>query len=399
MVKFLEVTFFFLVCVLAAVNGIEFIENVSLEEGDSCETKAGEPGVCRLLTSCGVYYEGLKNKTMEYESMIRCSFIDLDEVICCPLNDNPSKLIQLLTGEVGTNTPRGTRQPAETVPTRISGNDRPSVAACKRYSGTKLGFHILDGLPVAPGEYPHMGGLVYPLGGGASGFDYRCASSLISERYVLTAAHCVNDPLALPTFVRLGVVVWNATEDDEDSDGILPVDIPIENITIHRLYNPRIRHHDIALIRLNQDVEFSSFVRPACLHQDTQDLDSNTRLVVCGWGVTDVQTRQRSGILLQTNVTTVPMKECNSTHLAFHLPTSSYRVGLNNGQYCAFDPEFKKDACESDSGGPLQLVNNGDSTIVGVISYGFSCATNIPAVYARVAHYLDWIESIVWPSA
>ncbi|XP_055843948.1 serine protease persephone-like [Episyrphus balteatus] len=398
MVKFLEVSFCFMACILLAVNGMEISEaGLSLEEGASCKTRTGEPGVCKLLTSCREYYEGLKNKTMEYDFMIRCSFINMDEVICCPsFNDNPSELSQLLTDKIATGTPRDSKQANVTEKTQISGIERPSVAACRKYSAEKLGFLILCiPLPVVPGEYPHMGGLIYPVG---DGVEYRCSSSLISERYLLTAAHCVTHPGSVPTFVRLGVVMWNITADDEDSDGLTPVDIPIENITIHPLYNVRTQHHDIALIRLNQDVKISAFVQPACLYTDTKDIDSNTNLVVVGWGVTDVITRLRSPVLLQTNMTTVPINKCNSTHIDSYPTKSSFKVGLNEGQYCAYDPKLNKDACDSDSGGPLQLVNNGESTIVGVVSYGISCESKFPSVYTRVAYYLDWIESIVWPA-
>lgn len=41
---------------------------------------------------------------------------------------------------------------------------------------------------------------------------------------------------------------------------------------------------------------------------------------------------------------------------------------------------------------------NGMSTVVGVTSFGISCGSALPSVYARVAFYLDWIESIVWPN-
>ena len=54
-------------------------------------------------------------------------------------------------------------------------------------------------------------------------------------------------------------------------------------------------------------------------------------------------------------------------------------------------------------GGPLQIYNkekvNCMYTIIGVVSYGQAdCGTlGIPGIYTRVFHYLDWIESIVWP--
>lgn len=54
---------------------------------------------------------------------------------------------------------------------------------------------------------------------------------------------------------------------------------------------------------------------------------------------------------------------------------------------------------QGDSGGPLQVIMPSNfATIVGVTSFGTSCGTDIPSVYARVAFYLDWLESVIWPN-
>lgn len=55
-----------------------------------------------------------------------------------------------------------------------------------------------------------------------------------------------------------------------------------------------------------------------------------------------------------------------------------------------------KDSCQGDSGGPLVVRNatNTDWLQVGVVSYGFTCATTYGA-YAKVASQFDWIGQYV----
>ncbi|XP_055839090.1 uncharacterized protein LOC129907073 [Episyrphus balteatus] len=88
MAKWLDF-FCLLAWILAAVNGQQYnlakFPNRILKEGESCQIKTGGPGVCTLLTSCEVYLEALKTESIEYSSIVRCSFKGQDEVICCPL--------------------------------------------------------------------------------------------------------------------------------------------------------------------------------------------------------------------------------------------------------------------------------------------------------------------------
>lgn len=63
--------------------------------------------------------------------------------------------------------------------------------------------HILKGVPVDDGVYPHMAAIAINSIGT---IRFRCGGSLISSRHVLTAAHCVNDVNEPPVYVRLGTV-------------------------------------------------------------------------------------------------------------------------------------------------------------------------------------------------
>ncbi|XP_055838234.1 uncharacterized protein LOC129906476 isoform X1 [Episyrphus balteatus] len=76
----------------------------NLKSGSICQTKTGEPGVCKLLSACGVYLEGLEKQTIEYSSILICSFMDTDEVVCCPNNHHRQ-------GHIPTQPPRKPRPP------------------------------------------------------------------------------------------------------------------------------------------------------------------------------------------------------------------------------------------------------------------------------------------------
>jgi secreted trypsin-like serine protease len=83
---------------------------------------------------------------------------------------------------------------------------------------------------------------------------------------------------------------------------------------------------------------------------------------------------------------------------------SSIKVtdGITLDILCAGDSRnWAKDTCQGDSGGPLQIIHPNNSCIyqvIGITSFGKGCATiNIPAVYTRVSHYVQWIEKNVWP--
>lgn len=112
--------------------------------------------------------------------------------------------------------------------------------------------------------------------------------------------------------------------------------------------------------------------------------------------------RERSEVLLKTNLLTLPLSECNRTVIEFNrVPnTPAFRNGISDTQYCAYDPNGKTDSCQGDSGGALQIRPNGANSakIIGIVSFGVSCGSTFPGIYTRVASYLDWIESHVWPN-
>uniref|UniRef100_A0A1B0BYS1 Peptidase S1 domain-containing protein n=1 Tax=Glossina palpalis gambiensis TaxID=67801 RepID=A0A1B0BYS1_9MUSC len=282
-----------------------------------------------------------------------------------------------------------------------SGNsERAAVRACKkletREQPAHLTPHILEGVPAALGEFPHMAGIGYSrsIGDDSPPYIVRCGGALISARFVLTAAHCVASRDNVPKAVVLGVVNFN---DPEEMSAALQ--IKIKETHIHDNYTSSTTYNDIALLELEQDAEYSAFVYPSCLHIDENDPSESETLLVTGWGTVNTATRASSDILLKVSLDIKPLASCNEIFAKYG---SDRRLtqGVVKTLLCAGDKEAKKDACSGDSGGPLNLVideSYRQYRIVGIVSSGFGCGTSIPGLYTRVALFLDYIEKIVWP--
>lgn len=103
-----------------------------------------------------------------------------------------------------------------------------------------------------------------------------------------------------------------------------------------------------------------------------------------GWGTTEFS-GPKSDTLQAVNLTVIPTTQCKSD-----LPDNV----ISSNQICTFAPG--KDACQSDSGGPLYYFEPriGRLLQIGVISYGLACATSKPGVNVRVSSHLAWIVSV-----
>lgn len=100
----------------------------------------------------------------------------------------------------------------------------------------------------SPDAYPWIALLAYQLNTGDAP-KFLCAGSLISVRYVITTAHCINEQLQ---FVRLGEYDLAS-----DTDGAYPLDVPIEQRILHEGYVANLILNDIALLRLAIQVPIS----------------------------------------------------------------------------------------------------------------------------------------------
>ncbi|XP_044265791.1 serine protease easter-like [Tribolium madens] len=230
--------------------------------------------------------------------------------------------------------------------------------------------------------------------------EFDCGGFLINNRYVVTAAHCIDDELKS---VRLGEWDLNTNPDCSAVDNCAPpvVDIPVEEKLTYKDNNSDVTsRHDIALIRLKHEVVYSDFIKPICLPNTIDEITKSyvgQKLIVTGWGKTE--TSKNSNIKLKVKV---PVKKLSECELGFK---NAYNIDISLNEYeiCA-GGEKGKDSCFGDSGGPLMTLRRDKSNdpryvAVGVVSNGpAKCGSeNQPAVYVRVVKYVSWIINNLKP--
>ncbi|RWS19390.1 trypsin-1-like protein, partial [Leptotrombidium deliense] len=230
----------------------------------------------------------------------------------------------------------------------------------------RVSSRIFGGQRVPDGKYPWMAllNLILPNGETA-----RCGGSLINDRYILTAAHCLPHGLRQIT-VTLGIN--KATEDRERRK--------VKFYTKHTMYNSKTTENDIALVQLAEPVQFTPKIQPICL--PPQDMLKFGPLVIAGWGSTNRNGSGVSQYLLEATIREYDFDECNSE--------MGHQLNRNS-QFCA--GEVGKNSCSGDSGGPVMSYAHGRYHVVGLISYRLGkCGDSRKSVRTRVSYFLDWIK-------
>lgn len=216
-------------------------------------------------------------------------------------------------------------------------------------------------------------------------YKFLCGGSLISARYMITAAHCFSPIPERPQNYR---VVFFSPRPGFTLERI------VEKIMIHDKYNSYSHYYDIAAVRFNRDL-LRPFM-PICLPTPTFTgrSFSEKEAHVIGWGSTKFG-GPSSKELREVTLPIWSNAECKKVYD----PLNSQHIdkGITPEQLCAGRKEGGVDACQGDSGGPLMVIDDQKRwTLVGIVSFGHSCASpNFPGVYTRTDSYLDWIQKNV----
>ncbi|GAV06684.1 hypothetical protein RvY_16631 [Ramazzottius varieornatus] len=347
--------------------------------------------------------------------------------------------------------PAGVTTPSSSsVPTGLCTMDTTSsiYCGCGRSVVAPSTPRIVGGQEARPHAWPYVVHVRRKFEGRFYGF---CGGTLISNLYVVTAAHCIEgfaDPSLLD--IRVGEHSRFVTEAAEE-------DYAISEITVHPNYQKWDSDNDIAVLKLSRFVTLKNEVNVICLPPAGSDPPAGTQATVVGWGDTSAQDvkmikidpsvtsltstkksktslgsqisgavsrllatgrtasvgnssvldaskpeaqaiiigEERSGairvasnVLMQVTVPVIDRTECNGLDY--------YRYQITNNMFCAGLSYGTMDSCKGDSGGPLMAVMNGRWTLIGVVSWGEGCAVaKKPGVYTRVGLYVDWLNQFL----
>ncbi|XP_047109118.1 mast cell tryptase-like [Schistocerca piceifrons] len=246
---------------------------------------------------------------------------------------------------------------------------------------------IVGGTETSYGAYPWQVEIEI-LKYGAKSYEHHCGGAIISERLIVTAAHCLQsyDP------ERLRVTVGKHRRSQHNKyEQVFRVD----KILLH----PKFRRdgyysHDIGLLKLkatdDKGISYNSHVRPICLPAAHTRNAAGTWCTVTGWGAQKPQDMESlSDVLLAAYVPLLEQETCRTKEVY-----GDRDQAILDGMLCAGLLEGGVDACGGDSGGPLACEVDGRFVLTGLVSWGDGCAKpSKPGVYTRISHYVDWIHA------
>uniref|UniRef100_F6ZPY1 Chymotrypsin C n=1 Tax=Equus caballus TaxID=9796 RepID=F6ZPY1_HORSE len=235
---------------------------------------------------------------------------------------------------------------------------------------------VVGGETVSPHSWPWQVSLQYLRD---DTWRHTCGGTLITDRHVLTAAHCISN-----LTYRVGLGKHNLAVEDEEGS----VFVGVDTIFVHEGWSSLLLWNDIAIIKLAEPVELSDTIKVANLPEKNIVLPKDYPCYVTGWG------RLLTGGPLPDELQKglqpiVPHATCARFDYWGFL--------VRRTMVCAGGDGIVS-SCNGDSGGPLNCPaenEEGSWEVHGIVSFGSSEGCNVvkkPSVYTRVSAYIDWIN-------
>ncbi|KAM6180740.1 mast cell protease 1-like [Erethizon dorsatum] len=222
---------------------------------------------------------------------------------------------------------------------------------------------IIGGIKAKPHSRPYMAHLEIT----SRDRVYTCGGFLISEQFVLTAAHCKGREIT----VTLGAHDLTQKEPTWQK-------LKVAKQIVHPNYNPHTNLNDILLLKLQSRVTLTHAVNTVALPTASTLIQPGRMCRAAGWGRTGIL-EPTSDILREVKLRIMDENACDH-----------FQDYNNDLQLCVGNPRKIRLAYKGDSGGPLLCAG----VAQGIVSYGSFCAQP-PAIFTRISPYVPWINKVL----
>lgn len=210
-----------------------------------------------------------------------------------------------------------------------------------------------------------------------------CGGSVVAERWIVTAAHCVDDMKAS----RIRVVAGTAKLSGKKG-------VRVSKIIVHPKWNPSNARNDIALLQLRKPLKLREG-RIETISIPKKAAKRGARAQITGWGATYYFDPTFSVGFTFSNEALFPSRLQGATVRVQSNALCSRELGRDFNKktmMCAKSKEWMQDTCLGDSGGPLAVKRGKRWELAGVTSWGQGCAWTTAGVYTKVSTYSKWIN-------
>jgi len=256
----------------------------------------------------------------------------------------------------------------------IKSDNEPGDHFYPFYTGIKKEVSkIIGGTDARISDYPWQ---VYYESG-----KYMCGGTIISDSWIITAAHCTmnDDGSEIPVsemFIKAG-----ATNPYNIMEGRKYL---VTEAIVHENFDKVTLDNDIALLRLMVPIDVPN-AKPVKLvtAADVAEGATDPGVIswVTGWGLTDLSPEVLPYTLQKVQLPIVSAVQAATVWSK--IPDNVIMAGFRDGT---------RDACNGDSGGPLVVPLSGEYRLAGITSWGSEDCDTYSA-YTRVSSYEPWIRT------
>ncbi|XP_321961.3 chymotrypsin BI [Anopheles gambiae] len=235
---------------------------------------------------------------------------------------------------------------------------------------------IIEGTEANLHEFPYQVSLQWNFNNGSRARHF-CSGSIINQRWILTAAHCLEEYTEDGWF-EVVAGVNNIAHEEAGAQR--------RNVTRyeqHESYDLSAIRYDIGVLQLSHPLDLTRNIKTMRLA--TKDTLIHQKIAkFAGWGsISKTWEDIYPDKLMKVNLILRTEEDCQT-------------IGkIDETQICAGG--YKNvTGCTADSGGPLTVTIDGEQMQIGVLSYGEKpCQARLPIVYSSVMYFHDWIQDAI----